>query len=216
MTKKQWMMLFHTLVITILFFSGFFIGRSTIKEIEIVRTEYIKGDTITNTIEKPIPDYIEKPIDTLNIIKDCIKNGIYQELWPEKLITEYIQTTSDDTLRIIQDWATKRTYEELLFQTDTIGTCNVKLELQYNRLKSVMYNYQPIIKKVVEEKYKIRTFSPFIGIGYMTNPWDEVKNPLFNLNGGVFIKEKYGIQVNFMHMLKSKNDYVGGSFLYKF
>ena len=110
----------------------------------------------------------------------------------------------------------KRTYEELLFQTDTIGTCNVKLELQYNRLKSVMYNYQPIIKKVVEEKYKIRTFSPFIGIGYMTNPWDEVKNPLFNLNGGVFIKEKYGIQVNFMHMLKSKNDYVGGSFLYKF
>jgi hypothetical protein len=216
LTVKQWKLLFHVFSILLLFFIGFFTGRNTIKTKETIKTEYIKGDTITNTIFEPKPEYIEKPIDTLNVIKDCINNGIYKELWPNKIITEYVKITSEDTVKIINDWASKRKYNELLFENDTIGKCNVQFDIQYNRLKLLSYVYEPVVKNVVEQKIHVKKFSPFIGLGYLTNPWDEFDDPLLNFSIGTFYKEKYGLQLHFMHKLNTNKDYIGGTFLYKF
>ena len=196
--------------------SGFFIGRSTIKVKEITTIEYIKGDTIRDTLYYPKPYKEILPIDTLSIIKQCIKDGIYQELWPEKVITEYIEITKEDTSKIMKDWASKRLYNEKLFQNDSLGSCSVEAEVQYNRMRLIGYNYVPITKEITETKYLTKTFSPFVGAGYVTNPWDDVRNPIINLNGGIFIKEKYGIQLQLMHALKSKDDYIGASILLKF
>lgn len=216
MTAKQWKILFHIFMILGILISGFFIGRSTIKVKEITTIEYIKGDTIRDTLYYPKPYKEILPIDTLSIIKQCIKDGIYQELWPEKVITEYVEITKEDTSKIMKDWAIKRLYNEKLFQNDSLGSCSVEAEVQYNRMRLIGYNYVPITKEITETKYLTKTFSPFVGAGYVTNPWDDVRNPIINLNGGIFIKEKYGIQLQLMHALKSKDDYIGGSILFKF
>lgn len=216
MTAKQWKILFHIFMILGILISGFFIGRSTIKVKEITTIEYIKGDTIRDTLYYPKPYKEILPIDTLSIIKQCIKDGIYQELWPEKVITEYVEITKEDTSKIMKDWAIKRLYNENLFQNDSLGSCSVEAEVQYNRMRLIGYNYVPITKEITETKYLTKTFSPFVGVGYVTNPWDDIRNPIINLNGGIFIKEKYGIQLQLMHALKSKDDYIGGSILLKF
>ena len=208
--------LIYIILIGIIFFSGFFFGRDSVKIKEIIKTEYIKGDTIRDTLYTPIPKYIELPIDTIDIIKACIKDGIYQELWPEKVITEYIKVSVKDTTKMLEDWATKRIYDETLFNHDTIGTCKIKMDVQYNRWNVINYKYIPVIKKINETKYHVKTFSPFIGVGYLTNNYDDIRDPLMTINGGFFIKEKYGFQLQVIHGLKSKNDYLGGSLLMKF
>lgn len=216
MNEKIINTLLSLLIILGLFGVGFYLGRKTIKTDTKIVTEYIKGDTIRDTLYYPQPIKIIEPIDTLNIIKQCIKDGIYSELWPEKVITEYIEVTKQDTTKIMNDWATKRLYSETLFQNDSIGSCVVDAEVQYNRMKLIGYNYTPITKQVTETIYKTKLFSPFVGGGYLINPWEEKRNPIMTLNGGVFIKEKYGLQIQYMRTLNSKNDYIGGNVLIKF
>lgn len=216
MTATKWKLLFHIFIILVIFSGGFFTGRKTLNAKEIIKTEYIKGDTIKETIFAPLPNNVERPIDTLNIIKKCIEDGIYQELWPNKVITKYINTTAEDTIKIVNDWATKRKYDELLFKSDTLGTCSVNVELQYNRLRFLNYSFEPVTKKIIEQKIKVKAFSPFVGLGYITNPWDEFDDPLLNLTFGTFLKEKYGLQLHFMHKLNTNKDYIGCTFLYKF
>ena len=216
MTEQKWKILFYILVILILFGSGFYFGRKTMKVKETTKIEYIKGDTIRDTLYYPKPYKVTDPIDTLSVIKQCIKDGVYKELWPERVITEYIEITREDTTKIMKDWATKRVYSETLFQNDSVGSCSINANVQYNRIQSMDYTFQPVTKKITEIKYYTKTFSPFVGAGYLTNPWDETRNPMFTLSGGLFIKEKIGVQLQLMHCLRSKDDYVGGSLIYKF
>ena len=196
---------------------GFFLGRKTIKEPETkIVTEYIEGEKITDTLYYPKPYKVVVPVDTLGIIQQCIKDGIYRELWPEKVVTEYIEVNKTDTTAIIQDWATKRFYTETLFNNDKQGTCTFDAEVQYNRLKIIGYTYSPIVQTVTKTKYVTKLFSPFIGVNYLINPWDEIKNPMVQLNGGFYIKEKYGIQAIYQRGFKLNNDYIGAGLIYKF
>lgn len=216
MTEKKWKVLFHVIIIIVLFIGGILMGRSTIKVKEITKIEYLKGDTIREVIYQPVPEYVQTPIDTVNVIRQCIKDGKHKELWPERVVTEYIEVTKEDSTKVLKDWATKRVYDKTIFQNDTLGICKIKTEIQYNRLQFLDYTFEPVIREVTKTEYKVKTFSPFLGAGYLTNPWDEIKNPIITVNGGLFFKEKYGIQLQFMHALTTKNDYVGGSFIYKF
>lgn len=206
-------------LILIFFFIGFYVGRKTIKkETTNVDIIYIKGDTITDSISYPLPYEVIKPIDTLDIIKKCINDGIYSDLFPEKIIKEYVTFTSDDTLAIINDWATRRNYSEVLFDVDTIGKCNIDISLQYNRIANLKYEYIPIQKIIKEKENKIKHFSPFIGIGtkyYNNRNLDIIElNP--SLTFGFYINERYGINFSYDRMLNEKNNLYGISFLFKF
>ena len=216
MIEKKQKILIYIVLIIILLGAGFFMGRKTMKVKETTKIEYIKGDTIRETIIKPIPEFVQLPIDTVDIIKQCIKDGLYKELWPERVVTEYIEVTKEDTTKIMKDWATKRIYDKTLFQNDSLGVCKIKTEIQYNRLQLLDYTFEPKIKTITNTEIIVKKFSPFVGVGYLTNPWDDIRNPIITLNGGLFINEKYGIQLQYMRTLKSKNDFVGGSFIYKF
>lgn len=217
MTTTHWKILFYSTVALFLLTLGFFLGRMTIKEPETkIVTEYIKGETITDTLYYPKPYKVTEPVDTLHIIQQCIKDGIYKELWPERVITEYIEITKEDTTDIMKDWASKRYYSEILFNNETQGNCSFNAEVQYNRLKVLNYTFMPVTKTITETKYVTKAFSPFIGISYLTNPWDEVRNPMIQLDGGVFLKETYGIRAIYQRGFKLDNDYVGAGFIYKF
>lgn len=216
MKTKVSEIIFYFFIILIILSIGFYFGRTTIPtKIETV-TEYIKGDTIRDTIYEIKPYKIIIPVDTVGIIKQCIKDGIYQELWPEKVITEIVEVTKEDTTKIMNDWASKRFYNEVIFSNDSLGYCSIDAQVQYNRLKLLGYNYQAVTKRITETVYKTKLFSPYMGMGYVTNPWEEVRNSMIIINGGLFIKEKYGVQLNLLHSLQTKSDYIGGSFVYKF
>lgn len=217
MTANQWKILFYIVCVFGVLTLGFFLGRRTVKEPETkVEIQYLPGEPITDTCYIKEPYKVVVPVDTLGIIQQCIKDGIYQELWPTRIITEYVEVNKTDTTAIMKDWATKRFYTETLFNNTDYGNCKVNAEVQYNRMKVISYDYTPITQTITETKYVTKSFSPFIGISYLTNPWDEIKNPMVQLNGGFYIKEKYGIQAIYQRGFKLNNDYIGAGFIYKF
>ena len=197
---------------------GFCIGRRTI-DIGTPKTEvkYVKGEKITDSIPYPQPVEVIKPIDTANIIKQCVKNGIYYELFPEKVVTEYIEITKEDTAAIIKDWATKRMYSETLFDIDTVGKCVVNASVQYNRISLLSYDYVPIEKQISITTNKVRFFSPYIGIGVLVdNDFNDYLNYIPTASFGFFIKEKYGVNFQYGKSFKNKNNFFDVSLLYKF
>ena len=115
MKTKLFEFITYIILVLALVFIGFYFGRSTVPVKTETKTVYIKGDTIRDVIYEPKPYKVNIPIDTISIIKQCIKDGIYQELWPEKTVTEVIEITKEDTTKIMVDWATKRIYDETIF-----------------------------------------------------------------------------------------------------
>jgi hypothetical protein len=215
--KYKWQLIFVTVLLVGVGLLCFFLGRSTVKnqKPEVI-VEYVQGPTIHDTIKYPQPYAVIKPVDTLGIIQQCIRDGIYSELFPTKVITKYIEVTREDTTGIMEDWATKRKYTETIFDVDTLGRCVVNADVQYNRMVLVGYEYTPVIKTVKETNYIVRKFSPFIGVGAMVNPWDNTKAPMANATVGFFVKEKYGLQLQYQHAFNLNCNFLGGNILYKF
>ena len=207
-------------IIGILIFSaiGFYLGRKTINS-DTPKTEivYIKGENITDSIPYPVPYEVIKPADTADIIRRCVRDGIYSELFPEKIITEYVEITKDDTTEIIRDWGTKRLYSEQIFDIDTVGQCTINASIQYNRLTLLSYSYIPVTKVTTITNTKVKLFSPYIGAGVLVNnDISDYMNLIPTVSAGFFIKERYGINVQYGKMLKNKNNLYGISLLYKF
>ena len=208
---------FYFVLFGLVFSAGWITRSKTIKIPDpIEHTEYVPSDPVHDTLWQDKPYYVSKPVDTLNIIEACIKNGIYQELWPEKLVTEYVEINKADTTAILKDWATERKYSERLFTADTLGTLDIDASVQYNRLRYVDYTFTPMTKEHTNTIYTAKYFSPFAGGGVMINPWDTQPDFITEVNGGVFVADKYGIQLKYQRGFKSNNDYIGASLLYKF
>lgn len=195
---------------------GFFAGRATRKETTKIEVRYEKGETIhdTVTISEPV---VVKPVDTANIIQQCVADGIYAELFPKKTVidTQYIEVTREDTTAILADWATERTYSESLFDIDTLGKCDVSVSVQYNRLAALSYTYTPIQKTTTITTEKKRVVSPFIGLGVMTNPTDFGNSLMPSASVGIYIKERYGLTVQYARYIKNKENIVGLMLNYK-
>ena len=128
---------------------GFMSGRWTTKPIE--KIEYIKGETIHDTILKPVPYLVEVPADPVLPMKpDTIRvqGG-----------AEYI-TQVVDTAQIIAEFIKKNSYRETLFDSDTLGTMIVDAQVQYNQLQGVGYTFTPVQKQITTERRKVLT--PFL------------------------------------------------------
>ena len=208
----------YVVVIIVLLLIGFFVGRKTSEGKVTVETKYITLPPIHDTVPDPYPVEVKKPIDTASIIQDCVKQGIYSELFPYKKETDTVYT-SRDTAQIVYDWASVRKYKETLFNIDTLGKCEVDISIQYNRLDTMMYTYTPIQKQTTITKEKIRTVSPFIGVGASTSvaPSGEVgKHTSVDLEVGLFVKEKYGVGLEYQYEVLNGSHNVGGMFYYKF
>lgn len=218
MNINKWKLIAYIVAIVGFILLGFYLGRATIeiKEPETI-IKYEKGEVIRDTIAYPVPYEVIRPIDTANIIRQCVKDGIYFDLFPEKTVVEYIEVTKEDTLRIIEDWASKRLYRETLFDIDTLGKCIIDLTVQYNRMSLIGYTYTPVSKTIMTNMFNVRKFSPFIGAGFLIVPKNDNFNLGISLDGGFFIKEKYGIKLQYGYIPnQEQNRIIGTSFLYKF
>ena len=180
--KTKFKIVSYIVLILGIFTAGFFIGRKTIDvgEPEII---YMPGDTVTVTVTDLVP--VNEKVDTANIINDCVKNGLFYELFPEKVKDSiiYLTLTKEDTAKIFNDWATERIYNVPLFSIDTIGSASLTAKVQYNRLYDVNATFVPVVKQITQPK-KVKKYSPFIGGGITTFP-------TVSLQGGVFAEDKY-------------------------
>ena len=200
--KKEIIILISSIIIALEI--GFIIGYKSVKiptPETIIKTEYIKGDVITEQILVKTPP-VTIPPDTLNILEACIESGLYTEVFPHDTV---FQTTHDTVTVIITDWATKKHYEQTLWDTDTTGTCAVNVDIQYNDLQNLSYTYTPVTKSTVQNTVivKERTFQPIVGAGILTNS-------SYTISAGAMFRERYGIMASYQHPFTNSKDYTFG------
>lgn len=142
-------------IVIVAFVAGFFLGRKTINVKE--KIEYVKGETIRDTIVISQPTFVEIPSNPKYIYKY------------DTIVVDNIQYISEkvDTSAIIQDYILMRTYEFNVFNNDTLGAFDVKQKIGYNKLLSFDYTYTPMTKQVT--RIRERLITPFITGGYSTN-----------------------------------------------
>jgi hypothetical protein len=156
---------------------GFVWGRSTIKDNIIV--EYVKGETIRDSIFYPVPVGSEVPLSPeLPLIRDTIQI-------PGETI---VITQKVDTSRIIAEFITKNKYRETLFDSDTVGTLIVEADMQYNKLQKLGYDFTPVQKNVSFQKEKLITPFVFTSINSLGG---------FEIGGGFFYRD-LGFDVRYL------------------
>lgn len=184
--------------VVMLFCTGFYFGRKNMTETKI-KTIYVSTKPIHDTITNLVPYKVKSPIDTANIISQCVMDGKFYELFPEKIKETVIYLTKEDTTAIMRDWASTKYYSDTLFDVDTLGKCVFNAEVQYNELKAIGYNYTPVQKQTTTEITKIKHFSPYVGVGMTMLPSVEAEL-------GIFIDDSWGIAADYRYNLVDANE----------
>lgn len=207
-TINWWKVIFIAAIAIGIFVWGFAMGRKTVKPTPPGPPTYSPGDTVTVQVPYPVPVAVNKPIDTANVILACIKNGLYYDLFPEKVRDSVIYVSKEDSSAVIRDWATERIYEEKVFDIDTVGSATVRAKTQYNRLTWLGATFVPMVKTVVEPQH-IKKYSPFVGAGVTTS--SSVLG-----QAGIFFEDKYGFSGLYQYDWERNKHILGTSFLIKF
>ena len=195
----------------LLFLLGIYVGKKTLPQKVVTKIEYVKGETVHDSIDRPVPVYVKTPVDTANLIAQCVKDGIFYELFPEKIKWDTLYVDKTDSAKILSDWASLRKYEETLFDSDTLGTMKINTTVQYNRLGTIYYDYTPVVKEVTNTVYLKRKFIPFAGAGISTFP-------SYNVEFGGIINQSWGVslQGNFYPNIKKEENIPVYDFGFKF
>jgi len=156
-----------------LFVAGIFVGRYTISK---DTTTHIVGKTIRDSIsyDRLVPKYITTPVLMSYLELDTLYIPIYT-------------TNPKDTLgslkMVLVDWNLKRSYNDVLFNDSTRGKFEYKATVQFNKIRSFVYEYTPI--QTIVTKNKIRILQPFISIEYSNLNTVGVGGGLFYHNLGL-------------------------------
>ena len=213
MKKINWSkVILITLGVLILFFGGFACGVKSFeskKPLTTVVDHYIQLPPIHDTVRVDKPIRVIVPPDTAKIIEQCVKDGIYAELFPEKVIEKEIYLTSEDTLAIVYDWATVRHYQETILDNDTIGTITVMGDVQYNRLRALEYELKLLQKQTEIETVIKRKYEPFLGATVFTD--SRIQGEV-----GTFINGHLGASINYTRDLANDKNAFGIGLRIKF
>lgn len=211
MEKKNWWKIGAIIAAGLLLFGlGFYLGKKREPEV-VVKTEikYVELPPIHDSIPKPVPVYVKKPIDSLNVLRNLIASGKYSEMFPEKVRDSIIYVTKEDTAKVVIDWATERRYKETLFDSDSLGRFAFDAKVQYNRLQNFEYTFTPVQKEVNTTVKTTRKFLPYLGAGLDTKG-------AIQAQGGMFFNQDAGFGLQYRYDTKNKESAVGASFLYMF
>jgi|ERR1035437_940146 hypothetical protein len=153
--------------------AGFFIGRAT--NMTSTVTKYVKGETVTNSVNVPGPvQVITQKSPVLPIKHDTITiNKVKYQV--EKV----------DTAKIIAIYIQRRYYKIPLFDNNN-GKLTVTPVVQYNSLDSLGFTYTPIEKVTTITKENI--FTPFVTASYNSFNYVGVGGGIFYHNIGLGAK----------------------------
>ena len=191
--KINWWKIVGILILILSFVGiGFFIGRGHTKVVEKEVVKYVELPPIIDSIPAPYP--VKEKVDTANLIKQIVAKGLYSELFPDKEKTDTVYLTPKDTAKIVQDWLTKRDYTAKLFDIDTVGTCTINTSVQFNRLGSIDYTFNPVQKQTTQYISVKRKFIPYVAVGGTSFPSAGIEaGMVFNENWGIAITGNYYI-----------------------
>ena len=209
MEKKNWWKIAVIIIAALgLFWLGFYLGKKRDPEV-IVKTEikYEQLPPVHDTLYKPKPYKVKEPVDTLNVIMQCIKDGLLAEMFPNKKDTIYVEKS--DTAAALKDWATERLYSETLFDSDTLGRFKFDAKVQYNRLERFEYDFTPVQKQTQTTVKTTRKFLPYAGAGLATDG-------SIMAQGGIFFHQDAGFGIEYRYDTQTKKSAVGASFQYMF
>ena len=161
-------------VVVIALIVGFFVGRAW--QTNSIKTEYVKGETIHDSINIPKPCKIEIPAKQLLPIK------------PDTFYVDSVRyiTLKVDTAKIISEYINRKTYKPILFDDKENGKLSLGLVVQYNKLDSIGYEFTPVRKETTITKERI--FTPFINASYNSFGYIGVGGGLYYKNIGVGAK----------------------------
>lgn len=149
-----------------------------------MKVEYVKGETVTNTVYVDKPYAVEIPAKPILPMKpDTIRI-------PGKL--QYIASIVD-TAAIIANYIKRNKYNPILFDNNTQGKLQLDLAVQYNKLDSLGYTFTPMEKQTTIIKQKV--FTPFVSTSYNTFGY-------FGAGGGVYY-HNLGAGVKYLSDFKS-------------
>lgn len=172
--KKETAYIIYTIIG---FLGGFIIGRKNSESEQSIR--YVKGETIERTIEIPIPYRVEVSAKPIYLYKET--DTIYSTT-----------TTEIDTAAILQDWITRRSYKQNLFDNQ-YGKLSIDASVQYNKLASLQYSFTPLQKEIT--RTKLQTWMPYVAISYSTLNYMGIGGGLFYHNLGI----EYQFQKDFRY-----------------
>ena len=78
--------------------------------------------------------------------------GFYDKKKDTTIITTKPINKDSAMVETVKDWNLERVYKDYLFKSDTLGTLEYNINVQYNRIKSFSYNCTPIYKEVTKER----------------------------------------------------------------
>lgn len=183
--KWYYKLLMALVIIAIIFFLGFLVGKKSVRVTRIEDIKYVKGDSVYIKVDSLVPYKVVVPTDTASVIRKCVADGIYTELFPVIHKTDTLYATPYDPNNIITDWGTERSYSKVLLDNDTLGFAKVDAVVQYNRIKSLNAVVTPVVKSTSTTIIKERLFEPFLGLGIGTNSYGVVQ-------AGAYFKGHYG------------------------
>ena len=168
----------------LIFLLGLYIGRNNYSPSDPM-IKYLPGDIITDSIPYPEPYevLVTKYVKLPTIIDTVFVNG------------DTVFVESVDTVAIVNDYALKRNYKEVLFDNDTVGYLMVNSSVQYNKMASMGYKFSPVTKQI--ELIKEPLFTPYI-IGTYSNLG------YVGIGGGIYIKN-FGVQLKYLNNLELSN-----------
>ena len=147
MNKNQ--LLITVIIAVIIFGSGYYLGKkkTIVKEtVKYEKRESIKGG---------VPSDLLKPTIEFEGSISNLPNYYFID-----------NTQAVDTSKIIADFMKIREYNFTLFDNNELGKLDLKPTLQFNKLISLDYDFQPR-QKVVTRTIE-RTFQPFLSVNYHT------------------------------------------------
>lgn len=184
---------YKVLIVLISCVVSFFLGRITTRPKETVK--YVKGETVTRTVE--VPKYVTSVVPVKPVFPVKIDTVYINK---EKLV---IQTV--DTGAIIQNYISERRYDFNVFDNEN-GKLDVRQTIQYNELQTFDYTFTPIQKEVISERERI--VIPFASINY--NSFNQI-----GAGGGLFYRN-IGFEMQYMRDLNTNLNGYGVGLKIKF
>ena len=161
----------------LIFVAGIWLGYAIRKPKEMEKkSEPEKVVVVTELREKEV----KAPADTMDIMRVLIEKGIVRRY--------------DDTTAVLRDYATERVYDTVMVFKDG-GTLGIEANIQYNRVESLAYSYNPVVQE------RMKALRPFVTMGYLDGVY---------MGGGLLIKNRWQVGV----MTNGKS--IGGSVGYVF
>lgn len=174
---------YKTLLVLTACMISFFLGRLTTKPRETVK--YVKGETVTQTIE--VPKYITSVVPVKPILP-VKQDTVY--INKERIVVQTV-----DTGAIIQNYISERRYAFNVFDNE-YGKMDVRQTVQYNEIADFSYRFTPTQKVTTQQKERV--FIPFASVSY--NSFNQV-----GTGGGIFYRN-VGFEYQYIRDIKQKYD----------